>query len=601
MSASLPFFNWSVKKLLDTEPDAFTRAKIRILITVLVFSLIKLLVALFISHIHNQDFQVGRSLVMLAIYIALLKLILYNRLYMRPIAHTMVWLGLLLIWSNTFITAKSVNIITLQFVFMLYLSSFYLLGRTFGIIYSILGALPVLIYMLMGNDIVAHNFLADQLASPGYEIIIVLNFITVVVSHYLFHEAFSANITEKEVLNRQLQAAVKEANDAAQSKSNFLSTMSHELRTPLNSVIGMTELLMDDSPSDAQKENLKILNFSAVSLHSLINDILDFNKLGSDKIKLEELGVNLHKLLSNICAGLRVQAKEKGLSLVLKVDDDIKNKRVLTDPTRITQILYNLTGNAIKFTPKGKVTVALKVLSKADNDIMVRFSVTDTGIGIHPDNHKSIFEAFMQASTSTTRDFGGTGLGLAIVKRLLTLFDSKINLESKPGVGSHFFFDIRFFIDHRTAPDSITHTEATYNLAGLRVLVAEDNPMNRLLLKKVFSKWNVEPVFAVNGQEAVQKILSGDYDVVLMDIHMPVLDGYKAARAIRKMVQAEKNSIPIIALTASVSNNLNEKITEAGMNDYIYKPFNSKELYTKMKEISERSKLQLSAEDQPVS
>lgn len=588
MEASLPFFNWSLKSLLATEPDSFKKAKIKIVFTILVFSLIKIFIAIPSIWHHHQYLQFARVLVILSVYIVLFKLLLANRAYMNVIPHVMIWLGLMLIWTSVIFYARTVNIIMLQLVFMIMLSSFYVLGNLYGTLYSSIGTLPIIIY-LVAKGVLPQYLGSSGLPSPGYEIIVILNFITIIISHILFQQAFRANIAEKEVINQELQVAVREANQAAQSKTDFLSTMSHELRTPLNSVIGMAELLQDDPDSDESAENIKILHFSAVSLHSLINDILDFNKMGSDKLNLEAISVNLFTLMKDICSGLRLQAKEKVVNLVLDMDDALTDKYIITDPTRISQIIYNLTGNAIKFTANGTVSVRLKVLSSDDDSIRVQFSIVDTGIGISTDKQEAIFEPFTQASSSTTRNFGGTGLGLAIVKKLLTLFDSKINLESTPGVGSNFFFEISFSLDKQPAAVYPVNAEPDYDLSALRVLIAEDNPMNRLLMKKVFSKWNNMPVFAVNGQEAVEKATCEVFDVILMDIHMPIKDGYEATRAIRNLTDDKRSSIPIIALTASVSNNLYEKITDAGMNDYVFKPFKSKELHGKLNTIALRA------------
>ena len=579
-------FNWSLSKLLATETRSFNRARLKILFTILSFTLIKLVVVIPIAIYHNQPYQLERAAVMLVIGLLLLKYLLSNKNSTLIISQIIVWIGLFFVWSNIFFYRQAINVVTLQFVFTIIISSFYLLGTRPGIIYSVLSTIPIALYMVFGPKLVLSAISPTELASPGFEIIVILNLVTFVIINYLYHEAFRLNMSEKESLNNKLENAVKDANRASESKSDFLSTMSHELRTPLNSVIGMTQLLLEDSHSKEQAENLKILKFSAVNLHSLINDILDFNKLGADKLKLEAISVNIASLMHDICAGLRLQAKEKALRLVLKIDDAIKDKCVITDPTRITQIISNLAGNAIKFTSKGSVTVSLKVLSIDSEDLNIRFSVVDTGIGIDSDKQEAIFEPFMQASTSTTRNFGGTGLGLAIVKRLLMLFNSSINLESTSGSGSKFFFDISFKRDTEVPAVEKPFTEE-FDLRQLRILVAEDNPMNRLLLKKVLSKWNNEPEFAMNGQEAVQKLSSGTFDVVLMDIHMPVMDGYEATKVIRGMADLQKSAIPVIALTASVSNNLNEKIKEAGMNDYIYKPFDSKELYTKLKKIDQ--------------
>lgn len=585
MGQALSVFNWSLKKLLVSEPDTFQQAKIKILYTILIFSIAKLLIVLPLAWQHHQNFQLVRALILLVFYLGLFKIMLSNRKVVKISGHLMIWTALLIIWSNVFVAIQTINLVTLQFVYMVIMSSFYLLDKRLGIIYSFLSTLPIIIYLLGGKGILHINQVAEQIGSPAYQIIVILNFIGVITIHYLFQQAFSANIAEKEALNKQLQLAVAEANLAAQSKSDFLSTMSHELRTPLSSVIGMAEMLMDDPHDEEQLANLKMLNFSALRLHSLINDILDFNKLGSDKLHLEEISVNLYELVNATCSGLQLQAQEKGLNMVLEMDEALNNRYVLTDPTRIAQIVYNLTGNAIKFTASGQVSVQLKVIDETEGNLQVRFSIADTGIGITTDQQKIIFEPFTQASTSITRNFGGTGLGLAIVKRLLLLFNSQIELESIEGVGSIFSFDLCLKIDKQPATIKLISAETNYDLSKLRVLVAEDNSMNRLLLKKVFSRWNNIPAFAENGEEAVEQLSLQAYDVVLMDIHMPIMDGYQASRAIRQLLNPERSGIPIIALTASVSNNLGNKIKEAGMNDYIFKPFNTKELYGKLKNI----------------
>lgn len=476
----------------------------------------------------------------------------------------------------------------MQFMFMMILSGFYLLNRGFGVFYSILAVIPVILFMIINGDLQNLHNSTEGLGSPTYEIMIFLNFVTMILGHYLFYQALIRNVKEKELLNEKLLIAVNEANIAAQSKSDFLSTMSHELRTPLNSVIGMAELLSDELTSPEQEENLKILNFSAASLHTLINDILDFNKLGSEKLYLESIAVNLHSLIHNICSGLRIQAKEKGLELVLEIDEELKQIPISTDPTRISQILFNLTGNAIKFTSSGSVKIQVRILDKDADKINVRFSITDTGIGINAEKMESIFEPFTQASTSTTRNYGGTGLGLAIVKRLLTLFESSVHLESEEGTGSKFWFDISFKRNNQALDNDSTGKEQIFDLNGLRVLVVEDNPVNSLLLKKIFQKWSNIPDFARDGYEALVKVSANNYDLILMDIHMPLLDGYETTMKIRELSDKEKSTVPIIALTASVSNNLSDKIREAGMNGYLSKPYNPKELYSKLREIALR-------------
>jgi signal transduction histidine kinase/CheY-like chemotaxis protein len=586
MNDQLPFFNWSLKKVLLTESGSFNKARIKILFTILILSLVKVGVVLWVAYFHEQYFQFARALAILVLYAIILKLLLANKSYVMIVTHVMIWAGILLVWSNIFVSVQKVNVITLQFVFMTIVSSFYFLNRLMGIIYSTLSTLPVMVYLGFSDKIsLSLEVTPEGLAAPGPFIIIVLNFITIIMAHYLYHEAFAGNVIEKELLNFQLKKAVEEANKHAQSKSDFLSTMSHELRTPLNSVIGITDLLLDDPANDEQKENLKVLSFSAVSLHALINDILDYNKLDSDKLQLETISVNLRDLMNNVCSGLDIQAKEKGLSLILDIDKDISIQNVITDPTRLTQITYNLVGNGIKFTNNGHIKISLKTLSRNEEHLAIRFSVVDTGIGISTDKHKDVFEPFVQASSNTTRNFGGSGLGLSIVKHLLTLFGSNINLESDIGKGSNFSFDISFVIDKEPAKAKELGNELSYDLTGLRILVAEDNQMNIFLIRKICSRWNIEPTIAENGIEVIEKLQAGSFDVILMDIHMPEMDGYEASRRIRKMDDTVKAAIPIIALTASVSQDMNMKIREVGMDDYVRKPFNSKELYAKLKSI----------------
>lgn len=586
MKPTLSFFNWSLTKVLDTEQDSLKKARISIIFAIIVFSVIKLLIALPAGIYNNQDVQVIRVIVFLAILIVLVKFLLISRHYAGRVGVIMIWLALSLTWSNIFVTAQTLNIVTIQVVVTIILSSFYLFNWRWALIYSFLSVLPVTILLMIGNAVRFSGIAPEELASPAYEIVVVLNFLTIIIAHFLYYQALNKNVAEKEMLNNQLQEAVKDANLALQSKADFLSTMSHELRTPLNSVIGMIQLLLNSPYSAEQSENLKIVNFSAMNLHMLINDILDFNKMECDKLNLEAIKVDLYSLVKDICSGMRFQAEEKGLELILNIDEGVKTRHVITDPIRLTQIIHNLLGNAIKFTRNGTVSLTLKITESAPKSIGVRFIVRDTGIGIDNQQQKMIFEAFTQASSSTTRNFGGTGLGLAIVKRLLKLFESDINVLSTIGEGSEFIFDISF----KTAVADETVSEHTnkmeYDLRQMSVLVVEDNPINSLLIKKIFSNWNNHPEFATNGHEAIEKLERSSFDVILMDIHMPLLDGYETTRLIRNLPDKTSSEIPVIALTASVSNDLYTKVREAGMNDYINKPFNSNDLYRKLKALS---------------
>ena len=580
------FFNWSLKNLLKTIPDNLEQSRVKILYTFLIMYIFKLLIVIPITMNNDQLPQLRLAISLLLGYTILLKLLLSHKKYSVLIAHFMILSGFFLVIAILFWYAKTINFMALQSVFMMILSAFYLLNSRYGIFYSIVAVIPVFLFMIINGNLQNLNNTPDGLSSPAYEIIISLNFITIILVHNMFYQALSRNVKEKQLLNEKLLVAVQEATMAVQSKSDFLSTMSHELRTPLNSVIGMAELLSEELTSPEQEENLTILNFSAASLHTLINDILDFNKLGSEKLFLESIAVNLHSLIQNICSGLRIQARDKGLELILDMDKEIELISISTDPTRISQILFNLTGNAIKFTRTGSVRIEVRLISKDDHKVNIRFTISDTGIGINKEKMDAIFEPFTQASTSKTRNYGGTGLGLAIVKRLLALFESNVNLESVEGKGSKFWFDISFNRIIQALENDSSVKEQIVDLSNLKILAVEDNPVNSLLLKKIFQKWNNLPDFARDGYEALIKVAANNYDLILMDIHMPLLDGFETSMQIRQLDDKKKAMVQIIALTASVSSDLNEKIKAAGMNHYLSKPYNPKELYAKVREIS---------------
>jgi signal transduction histidine kinase/ActR/RegA family two-component response regulator len=591
MPQLLPFSNWSLKKALDTEPDTFIKARIRIIFAILLLSVCKAVITLITSIPNGQQAQTFRALVGLLLYSVLVKYILSRPGKIKTIAHIMLCAGLLLIWSNVVFYIHGLNLATLQFIFMIVLSGFYTIGGIAGLIYSTLSVLPIVISMMVGFNIHEYSTQTSrELASPGYEIIIVLNFITIIVAHYLFFRAFQSNIGEKEKLNDQLRWSVAEANELAASKSNFLSTMSHELRTPLNAVIGTTELLIKDKPEERQQENLKILQSSAVDLLSLINNVLDFNKIDSEKLELEKLPVNLAELVENVCAGLKVRAAGKGLKLNMQIDGQLKGVYLLTDPTRLSQVLYNLVGNAIKFTDKGSVTVTLSCTQLDMSAAEVRFSVEDTGIGISAEKHESIFDVFSQAESHITRKYGGTGLGLPIVKQLLLLFDSRIELESTPGKGSKFYFTLPLQIASVPAiseRDRVGTSIDTPDLGHLRVLIAEDNEINRMIIKKQLAIFNIQPVVVENGELAYERWLKEDFDAVILDLHMPVADGYETVRRIRAYNKVAKANIHVIAFTASV--NERDQLLEAGFNDFLYKPANIKDLKEKLETISKKA------------
>lgn len=588
MDKPLSFFNWSLNKVQGAEPDTFVRARVRIIYAILLFSILKALVVIGFGGAAGQWLQVARAVIACVIYVMLVKVLLYKPVYLKALTHVMILVGVLVVWTNIFVYAHKINLVTVQFVYMIALSSFFVLGSRYGIFYALTGILPVVLFLFFhGNGGIYSPGAPQEFVSPGFEIIVILNFISLVVSHYLFFEAINVNISEKEKLNRQLQSAIAEAHELAESESNFLSTMSHELRTPLNSVVGISELLLEDKPEERQKENLTILQFSALDLLSLINNILDFNKIDSDKLELEQAPVSLAGFMQNICAVLRIKANNKHLQLLLDVDEGLKTMNVVTDPIRLSQVMYNLIGNAIKFTEKGSVTVKLSLVKKTESEAEVLFSIADTGIGIHPDKHEQIFELFTQAESHLTRKHEGTGLGLAIVKKILALFGSRIELESSHGKGSRFFFTIPFVIAAADASNNTPTAGEKADLSQLRILIAEDNDVNRMILMKQMDKLNVKPVIVENGEDAYEAFISGDFDLVFLDLHMPVSDGYQAIKQIRAL-PAPKGDVYIIAFTASVTEQ--QKITDAGFDDHLYKPVNMSDLREKLEKIAVRNK-----------
>lgn len=387
------------------------------------------------------------------------------------------------------------------------------------------------------------------------------------------------DISERKLAEQELIKTREEALQLSKAKETFLSVMSHEIRTPLNAVIGMSYILMDDNPTESQTENLKILGFSAQNLLNLINDILDFTKIQTGNMVLESVDVNLKELVGQTLNSLQFKTAEKHVALKSEIDYRIP-AYVIGDNTRLYQILINLLGNAVKFTENGEVKLKLDLVEENKKFVKVRFEVSDTGIGIPADKIDDIFNSYTQASTDTTRKYGGTGLGLAITKSLIELHNSEISVKSEIGKGSVFSFIIQFDRS-TTSAVSVDNKTPLQQLAGL-VLVVDDNEINRLLASKVITKWGVSVDFAENGKIAFEKVQEKKYDLILMDLHMPVMDGMESSRAIRKM-GGYYSKVPIIALTASLFAHELETITECGMDGFVIKPFVPNDLYNKIR------------------
>jgi signal transduction histidine kinase len=379
----------------------------------------------------------------------------------------------------------------------------------------------------------------------------------------------------------ELNKAKTLAESGLRAKSEFLSVMSHEIRTPLNSVIGMTHLMLKNNPREDQKEQLNVLLFSADNLLSIVNSILDYNKIEAGKIDFYPEEVDLLSIARNVMLGMRAYAKEKGIELRMRLDDKLTHK-VMADPTRVAQVFTNLVHNAIKFTQEGWVCLSILVEDQTDKDVTVKVMVEDTGIGIEEQKQRFIFERFTQADSSTSRRFGGTGLGLAISRLILERQGAQLQLQSEAGKGSTFYFTLTYPLSKKEANTANTDLQKTVSgnvqentLNGAEILLVEDNEMNILVTESFLKKWGARVEVARNGEEAIQKLDTDRHRLILMDMHMPVMDGYEATKIIRD----RGDNIPIVALTATVPSEIESKTFSTYFNGIIVKPFNPRDLY----------------------
>jgi len=486
--------------------------------------------------------------------------------------HYAVIATILHVYYRVFNRDVGADAIALQAIFMVVISSFYGLNKRWGTIYTTVAASSLVLSHYIDFRWTGLHPLPQGLN----DIYIVINFLVILIAHIYFHRVLFDTLNEKDVLNGELARA-------ADAKTSFLSTMSHELRTPLNAVIGIAGLLAKNNRDPEQKEHLDVLKFSAEGLVRLINDVLDVNKIESGKLELESVPFNLYQLLNGISGSMVPAAEEKSLQFVSKIADELKGRQFIGDPTRLGQVIYNLLGNAIKFTRKGAVALEAKILRYEQGQSIVRFAIEDTGIGITKTQQEKIFDPYIQASKTTTRQFGGTGLGLTIVKELVLMFDSDIHIESVPGVGTTFYFDVAFTEVLPTTgntPQIDVQEDTTLN--KLRVLLAEDHAMNIFFMRQLFKQWHIQADIVENGEEVLRLLNEKRYDLILLDLQMPVMDGWETVKNIRKIADPEKSNIYIIALTGSVSGDIQQRITAAGMNDYLSKPFQMDDLKKKL-------------------
>lgn len=368
------------------------------------------------------------------------------------------------------------------------------------------------------------------------------------------------------------------------AKEQFLANISHEIRTPINGIAGIAGLLSQNQNLDERATYLHAIRHSAENLKVIINDILDIASIESGKLKFEKIAFNLIDLIPSLISTFTYQASEKNLALQYTIDESL-NKVLLGDPVRLNQILINLISNAVKFTNAGSIVVTCKQIKEQKNTCIISISVKDTGVGIPNEKLTTIFESFSQADESVTRRYGGTGLGLTIAKQLTELQKGKIEVESKEHVGSVFTVTIPYGIGKAKRVSKLPFQNKVdskkFMLPNLRILLVEDNDINRLYAKSILETWKCKTDIAENGLIAIEKLKNNLYDAILMDVQMPVMDGYEATKVIRRMAHPV-SSIPIIALTANATKIDVEKCLAAGMNDYLSKPFTPEDLYEKL-------------------
>ncbi len=597
MTNTAGFFNFSINKILHSGQSTLDTARVRLLYYGLALSFFTSLV-LFFEVLYKEYFIISIICGTLTFSSAILFKFLTYRPRYRVIANVILIVGTLGNLINIYIAKQNADAVTVGVIVLITLFSFNMLGQKAGFVYSALNIVPTLLLLVLQHN---NSFLItlkpEKVDDATFIISLSACLVLILFVYSHFYSSFTKTVYElsqagakRDQLTADFEMAIEKANKSSEVKSEFLSTMSHEIRTPLNAVIGMTDLLIMGGPRPDQKENLEVLKFSAGNLLSIVNDVLDFNKIESGKLIFEKIRLNLPDLMTNICGGLAITARQKGLNFTLNVDKALQEKALFGDPTRITQIVFNLVNNAIKFTTQGDILVRVNCIEDRHDRLTVNFMVKDSGIGIQQNRLDVIFEPFTQESVSTTRQYGGTGLGLAIVKRLLELQGIKINVNSAVNEGSEFSFNMEFPVaTEKVQPPSSKAVTEPQNEAdsftSLRVLIAEDNPVNVMLMKKLLSKWNITPFIAENGERAVEFVQYGNFDVILMDLQMPVMNGFDAAIEIRKMADPQKANIPIIALTASALFDIKERVYNSGMNDYVSKPFKPAELLEKIQNL----------------
>lgn len=393
----------------------------------------------------------------------------------------------------------------------------------------------------------------------------------------IFVIGYASDITHLKKIEEELILSSEKAEESFRTKEEFIANMSHEIRTPMNGILGMSDLLLKTNVTGKTKSYIESINKGAKNLLVVINDILDFTKIRSNKLELENVEVNLEKELKDLEMIFNLKCVEKDISLHVEIDEILKKNRVQTDPVRLNQILNNLLSNAIKFTDKGEVNLKVKIQSEKQDSYEISFSIADTGIGISKEHLDKIFKPFSQADNSVTRKYGGTGLGLSITKMLTNLIGGELQVKSEINKGSEFFFTATFPKGSAVVPSkSIESSKHFTPSPDFSVLIVEDNPMNQIYAQALLEEITTKIEIANNGQEAIDILQTKNFSLILMDIQMPVMGGEECTKIIRNQLNL---SVPIVALTANAFKEDEVKYLSLGMNGYLSKPFSEKELH----------------------
>lgn len=397
-----------------------------------------------------------------------------------------------------------------------------------------------------------------------------------------------SDITVQKNYTNELIRSRDVAEHTRKLKENFLANMSHEIRTPINGIIGLVNILKDTNLNTNQQKMIDLIDMSSQSLLGVINDILDLSKIEAGKFSIVRSKTDIRVLVRSVCDILKFKADEKGLSLIHEVDDRIP-QFIIADSLRLNQILMNLMSNAIKFTQKGFVKLSVNMYDQQNHQARLSFSVEDSGIGISHDKLEHIFDSFSQAEDDTSIKFGGTGLGLTITRKLAQLKGGDLSVKSMVGKGSVFTFANNYaLVDEKSDRPGDTEITITPFTRNIRVLLAEDNFVNQFAATNLLKKWNVNVDVAEDGEIALEKLRNNDYDLILMDTYMPVMNGYEATRLIRNEFSGAKQRIPIISLSAAVLEDEVRQAREAGMDAQVSKPFNPKILYKTIKDLTDK-------------